>query len=158
MVQVRAVEDGDRVWISAETERLWGAEYVISRGRKHFPASLPGFVAVEGARRVGLVTYEISGDQCEIVTLDATTKWQGVGTKLIEAVMGMAKAAGLRRVWLITTNDNLDAIRFYQRRGFTIAAVHVNALEESRRMKPSIPTVGEFGIAIRDEVEFERFV
>ena len=63
-----------------------------------------------------------------------------------------------RRAWLITTNDNLDAIRFYQRRGFTIATVHAGAIEQSRTIKPSIPLVGSYGIPIRDEIEFEMLL
>ena len=63
---------------------------------------------------------------------------------------------GWKRVWLITTNDNLDAIRFYQRRGFMISAIYKNALEFSRKLKPSIPTIGRYGIYMRDEIEFEK--
>lgn len=55
----------------------------------------------------------------------------------------------------MTTNDNLDALRFYQRRGWRLVAVHPDPLEESRRLKPSIPTVGLFGIPRRDELELE---
>lgn len=158
MVQVRPVNDHDAVWITQLTTKLWGAEFVISRAKKHFPARLAGFVAEDNGEHVGLVTYEVTGDQCEIVTLDAIRQWQGVGTELIEAVVEAAGKAGCRRVWLITTNDNLGAIRFYQRRGFRISAVYVNALSESRKLKPSIPLVGDFGIEIRDEIEFEREV
>ena len=77
---------------------------------------------------------------------------------LLHGVCQEARARGCSRVWFITTNDNVDAIRFYQRRGFTIAAVHVNALAESRRLKPSIALVGNYGIPIRDEIEFEMML
>jgi len=62
---------------------------------------------------------------------------------------------GCRRVWLITSNDNLDALRFYQRRGLRLVAVHRGAIDEARRVKPSIPATGEYGIPVRDEIELE---
>jgi len=79
----------------------------------------------------------------------------GSGTALMEAVAAAARDAGCRRVWLITTNDNLRALRFYQRRGFRLAALHRDALDRSRELKPSIPDVGLDGIPLRDELELE---
>ncbi|MBK9123270.1 MAG: GNAT family N-acetyltransferase, partial [Chloroflexi bacterium] len=62
---------------------------------------------------------------------------------------------GIHRLWLITTNDNLDALRFYQKRGWHLVAVHRDALNESRRLKPQIPIIGMDGIPLRDEIELE---
>ena len=158
IVSIHAANDADRPWM-LEVIRGWGADFVVTRGRKAYAAELPAFVAVDGdGEKIGLLTYEIIGDQCEVVTLDAFTKFSGVGTALMSHVTDAARSAGCLRVWLITTNDNLDAIRFYQKRGFTIAAVHVNAIAHSRTLKPSIPLIGNHGIPIRDEVEFEMGV
>jgi N-acetylglutamate synthase-like GNAT family acetyltransferase len=74
---------------------------------------------------------------------------------LIEAVAAAARASGCRRVWLITTNDNLTALAFYQKRGFVLTALHPNAVAASRKLKPEIPLVAENGIPIRDELELE---
>jgi hypothetical protein len=63
---------------------------------------------------------------------------------------------GVRELWLTATNDNLDALRFHQRRGFRLVAVRAGAMEEARRLKPSIPLVGEFGIGIRDHLRLLR--
>jgi len=152
---VRAITESDHAWV-LEIIRGWGADFIVSRGRKIYAADLPGFLAEDDdGRKVGLLTCEIIGGHCEVVTLDAFVKFAGIGTALMERAIETARASGCRRVWLITTNDNLDAIRFYQRRGFTIAAVHVNALERSRKLKPSIPEIGLHGIPLRDEIEFE---
>ena len=70
--------------------------------------------------------------------------------------MRAARAGQCTRLWLITTNDNLRALRFYQRRGFRLAALHRDALETSRRLKPSISEIGFHGIPLRDELELER--
>jgi ribosomal protein S18 acetylase RimI-like enzyme len=77
---------------------------------------------------------------------------------LIEAVVGAARSAGCRRVWLITTNDNLTALAFYQKRGFVLTALHPNAIAESRKLKPEIPLVAENSIPIRDELELELWL
>ena len=136
--------------------RGWGAEFVVSRGRKVFPQELPGLLAEsDDGRKIGLITWEIIRNQCEIVTLDAFEKYCGIGTALIEEVSEIAVQSQCVRLWLITTNDNIDAIRFYQRRGFSIAAVHTNALKQSRKIKPSIPRIGQYGIPLRDEIELE---
>ena len=153
---VRPVAPGDEAWVRGAIRARWGGETVVSRGAVWEPARLPGFVAEESGRPVGLITYREAGDECEIVTIDALIPRAGVGTILIEAVVAAARAAGRTRVWLITTNDNLDALRFYQRRGFTLAALHRGAVAGSRRLKPTIPEVGAHGIPIRDELELER--
>jgi ribosomal protein S18 acetylase RimI-like enzyme len=104
---------------------------------------------------VGLLTYDVRGGELEVVTVDALERGGGTGTLLVEAAVARARELGLRRVWLITTNDNLDALRFYQRRGFRLAALYPNAIEAARRIKPAIPEVGAYGIPIRDELELE---
>jgi GNAT superfamily N-acetyltransferase len=132
-----------------------GATEVVSRGRVHDASALPALVCeVEGSLG-GLATYEVRGDECELVTIDAFVSGRGVGTALIGAVADEARRRACRRLWLVTTNDNLSALRFYQRRGMRIVAVHPGAVDAARRLKPSIPLVGQDGIAIRDERELE---
>jgi ribosomal protein S18 acetylase RimI-like enzyme len=121
----------------------------------YHPYTLPGFVAIRSQEIVGLLTYHLEGTQCEVVTIDSLRSGLGVGTALIEAVKQTAQQAGCERLWLITPNDNLNALRFYQKRGFALVAVHRNALERSRQLKPQIPLIGEHGIPLRDEIELE---
>ncbi|HUV30893.1 MAG TPA: GNAT family N-acetyltransferase [Acidobacteriota bacterium] len=156
--KIRPVTKDDRPWV-LEVVRGWGADFIVTRGRIVYPSEIPGFIAESSdGRKSGLVTYEIFDDQWEIVTLDALTRRSGIGTALTTRVREAAVAAGCKRLWLITTNDNLDAIRFYQRRGFTIAAVHLNALAHSRELKPAIAEIGLYGIPLRDEIEFEMLL
>ena len=151
---VRPLGEGDREWVRETLRELWG-ETVVSRGAVHDPTALPGFVAEEGGDRVGLLTYRVDGADCEVVTIDAFPEGAGAGTALLDAAARAARDAGCGRVWLITTNDNLRALRFYQRRGFRLVAVHPDALERSRELKPSIPEIGLDGIPLRDELELE---
>ena len=131
----------------------WGSPQVVSRGRVHTADALPGLIAEFEAQRVGLLTYQLEGDGCEVVSLNSLLEKRGVATALLEAVTEVAAQAGCRRVWLVTTNDNLPALRFYQKLGFRLVAVHRDAVEKSRELKPEIPFVGMDGIPIRDEVE-----
>ena len=151
---VRPFREGDREWVRETLRELWG-ETVVSRGVVHNPTTLPGFVAEEGGERVGLLTYRVDGADCEVVTIDAFPEGVGAGTALLDAAARAARDVGCGRVWLITTNDNLRALRFYQRRGFRLVAVHPDALERSRELKPSIPEIGFDGIPLRDELELE---
>jgi GNAT superfamily N-acetyltransferase len=129
---------------------------VVSRGQVHRPETLPGFVARKEGQPVGLITYRLQGGEGEIVTIDSLAENQGIGTALVEAVRQAAKAAGCTRLWLITTNDNLEALRFYQKRGFTLVRVHPQAVDDlSRPLKPEIPRLGRHGLPIRDELELE---
>ena len=153
---IRAVGEEERRWIDSLQERLFAGDIVVSRGRVHRPRELAGFVAVTGGERVGLATFDIHGAQCELVTLDALRQWRGIGTALLGAVEERARAAGCTRLWLISTNDNVAALRFYQRRGFALVAVHRNAIFESRKIKPTIPAVGHFAIPITDEIELDK--
>jgi GNAT superfamily N-acetyltransferase len=153
-VTVRPLGETDREWARAKLHDLWG-DVVVSRGATHDATRLPGFVAEEHGHPVGLLTYRVDGADCEVVTIDAFPKGSGAGTALIAAAVDAARVAGCSRVWLITTNDNLRALRFYQRRGFRLAALHRDALDRSRELKPSIPEIGLDGIPLRDELELE---
>ena len=154
-MNVRPLDDAEREWVRRTLEELWSDGIVVSRGTVHEPSTLRGFVAEADGKPVGLLTYRIEAGECEVVTIDAFPEGAGAGTAMLEAVAVVAREEGCRRVWLITTNDNLRALRFYQRRGFHLVAVHPNALARSRELKPSIPEIGLDGIPLRDELELE---
>jgi DNA-3-methyladenine glycosylase I len=152
---IRPLSTADRDWARQVLTARWRAPRIVTRGRVHQADELPGFVAGGPDDLAGLITYRIDGGQCEVVSLDSLVEGRGVGGALLAAVTDAARAAGCRRVWLVTTNDNLRALRFYQKRGLVLVAVHRNALEQSRRLKPEIPLLGEDGIPLRDELELE---
>jgi GNAT superfamily N-acetyltransferase len=146
---------GDREWAAELLAREWGSTVVVSRGRVHDAAGLPGLVAHIGVDRVGLVTWSARGADCEVVTLNSVVERRGVGRALLAGVAQEAAALGCRRLWLVTTNDNLHALRFYQRLGWDLVALHRGAVDEARLLKPEIPNVGLDGIALRHELELE---
>lgn len=150
---IRPVAPADRDRIAALVCDHWGASTVVVHGTVYAPADLPGFVALVGDEIAGLVTYHMADGACEVVTLDSLREGQGIGTALLEAVAQVARQAGCQRVWLITTNDNLPALGFYQRRGFRLVAVHPGAVDAARALKPQIPLTGHANIPIHDELE-----
>lgn len=158
-LSIRAITEPDFHVVEETWLREWGDRFVVTRGRAVYPQQCFGFVAKDDTgRQVGLITYQITEQECEVITLDTMLRFSGVGTQLMAEVENVARVSGCRRIWLITTNDNIDAIRFYQRRGYLISSIHLNALEVSRRLKPSIPAIGNYGIPIRDEIEFEKWL
>jgi len=142
-------------WAVTLWRRHFASTRVVSRGRLYDARTLSGFVALLDGQPVGVATWRFENDECELVTIDSVIEGIGAGTILIEAVRRTAESAGCSRLWLVTTNDNTPALRFYQRRGFQLVALHRNALDVSRQLKPEIPLVGLNGIPLRDEIELE---
>lgn len=153
--EIRPLEPEDRAWANGVLVRHWGSTALFTRGRVYAGERLAGFVAWRGGDRVGLVTYAVDNAECEITSLNSLVQEQGIGTALIESVRQVAESNGCDRLCLITTNDNLHALGFYQKRGFQFAALHRGAVDESRKHKPEIPISGKNGIPIRDELELE---
>ncbi|MCB9449878.1 MAG: GNAT family N-acetyltransferase [Anaerolineaceae bacterium] len=154
-IAIHSLDSAYRAWAETFITQHWGSLRQVSRGKLYDVLDYPGLVGLADGQPVGIVIYHVEGEACEILLLHSAAEGQGVGSALVDAVKERAVGAGCSRLWLITTNDNLHAIRWYQRRGFTIAAVHVNALAESRKLKPEIPLIGFEGIPLRDEIEFE---
>ena len=116
---------------------------------------LDGVLTYENGKIIGLGLYYIKENNCEIVLLETFIQNKGIGTQIIEKIREIAKTKNCKRIWLITTNDNIDAIKFYQRKGFNIGSFYKNAIDKSRELKPEIPIIGNYDISIRDEIEFE---
>jgi DNA-3-methyladenine glycosylase I len=155
-MEITRLDDSDVAWVRERTELLFRGKFLVSGDVVHDPTELPGFVARQDGERIGLVTYHVTDDACEVVTIDALCQYMGVGTALLEAVEAAARTQGCQNLWLITTNDNLDALRFFQRRGFVIREVRVHSMPKIRALKPGIPETGAYGIPVRDEIELER--
>jgi len=154
-ISIKPLKQNDKEWVKTLLEKSWGSIEIVTRGKITNAAELPGFKAVISGRDIGLVTYKMHDSDCEIVTLDSIVENKGIGNKLIKEVIKKAKENRCGRIFLITTNDNMKALRFYQKRGFILAILFPNALAESRKLKPKIPKIGIDGIPLRDEIELE---
>lgn len=149
---IRRLSRDDRPHLKDFWTLQWGGAEMIVRGEVVHCDQVDGFVY---GNWEGLITFRMRDDGCEITSLNSLCPGRGIGRGLVEAVIHEAKSSGCRRVFLVTTNDNLHALGFYQRRGFELVAIHRAALAESRRLKPSIPLIGANNIPLRDEIEME---
>jgi len=153
---IAPVQAQDRDWVKQVVTEQWASSIVVTRGQVHRPARLSGFVCWKGEERVGLVTFRIEKHKCEIITLNSFTKRESIATELLQAVEKAALKFDCHRLWVTTTNDNLDALSFYRKLGFRITKVHTDALKMSRKLKPEIPMTGLYEIPLRDEIELEK--
>lgn len=147
---IRPAGAADGGWIGKFLCERWRATTVAVHGEVIDAARLPALIA-EPQR--GLATYRRLGGDAELVTLDAKPAGIGTGTALLEALATRLRAEGCGRLWLTMTNGNLSALQFYLRRGFRISRVRAGGVDAARRLKPSIPMVGEHGIPIHDELD-----
>ena len=145
----------DLPWAEELVGEAFAGRVQARRGELVDVLDLPGFVVERDGELVGLLTYRWHDDGCELASIVVREEHRGVGTELVEALI--REVDGRARIWLVTTNDNLDALRFYQRRGFRLAELRPGAIDEARRtLKPEISETGGYGIPIRDELELER--
>lgn len=155
-VRVRDFVTADREWAERLVKACPGGTAVGSGPNELVDAlSLEGLVAESGGRPIGLATVRETPDGgMELVTLHTEPPGRGAGTALLETAWQVAAASGHRRLWLLTANDNLDAIHFYLRRGMRVAAVHEGAVELQLLTDPSADTLG--GVAFPRIEDLDR--
>jgi len=154
-LKIRPVAAEDGPWLSRVVSEAFASPRIVSRGVLHIATDLPGFLAEKDGRPIGLLLYAIAAHECEIVVLLSLQERTGLATHLLARAEQVAREAGCRRLWLVTTNDNLPAVAFYEARGWRQVAVHRGAVAEARRLKPEIPEFGTNGLPKEDEIEFE---
>jgi ribosomal protein S18 acetylase RimI-like enzyme len=155
-VEVRGADDEEELRrLSRRVRSTWG-EAVVRRGELVDPADGELIGAYVDREIIGVATYAIRGRECEVVAIEAYQQRQGIATALMDEIRARAAAAGCRRLWLVTTNDNVPAIGFYQRWGMDLAELRRDAVTDARaRLKPEIPETGFEDIPVRHELEFE---
>jgi ribosomal protein S18 acetylase RimI-like enzyme len=155
-MNVRPVTPADRERIAELVTAAFGSVRVVSHGELIEDASLlDGFAVEHDGRPVGCALLNVIDGRAELVVLATTYRGAGAGTTLLEAVVERARAEGWTRLWLITSNDNTDAIRLYQRAGWDWVDFRRDGITRGRTIKPEIPETGNHGIPLRHEIEFE---
>jgi ribosomal protein S18 acetylase RimI-like enzyme len=157
---IRPIEPRDLDEVRAELQTHWHSHDIWSLGRCHHADALPGYIAEKDGAFAGLITLHLDQGnwQCEVVTLSSRRAARGTGAALLAAAEQYAREHGCRRIYLTTTNDNTNAMRFYQRQGWRVAHLHAGIVDRVRTLVPDMPLAGFDGIQIRDEIEFERWL
>ncbi|HEY8490899.1 MAG TPA: GNAT family N-acetyltransferase [Dehalococcoidia bacterium] len=137
--------------IARDWEQFTGGPPVVGVLRRYQPEDVESLALRDGeGRMAGLVTWWVQGDRAEIVSLHAATPGQGTGTALMDAAEAALRRRGVRQAVLVTSNDNLAALRFYVRRGYRLVRVHLDAMDAVRALKPAVPLTGRDGAPLRD--------
>jgi len=155
-VTIRPIEENDREAVRKLLTDRWAGPEILLDDEMVDASKLPGFLALSDGEMVGLVTLIKRPDEWEILTLDSLSRWGGTGTLLLNAVIEQARDSGIPRLFVRTSNDNLDAFRFYQRRGFRLERIVQGVIDKERELKPDLPLRGDYGIEIHDEVLLAR--
>ncbi|WP_312699011.1 GNAT family N-acetyltransferase [Sedimentibacter sp.] len=150
------INEDNREQVNNFLMEYWYSTDMVLRGAIVDMTKISGIIVYDDKDKIiGLLTYIITDGVCELISLDSIEEGKGIGTLLIEQLIQIAKVHNCRKIILITTNDNVSAIRFYQKKGFDMIRVYFNALETSRKLKPAIPLVGDNEIPLKHEIEFE---
>jgi ribosomal protein S18 acetylase RimI-like enzyme len=155
-LMIRAYAAGaDEAWATELLRDGLGGRLQARRGELVDVLAGDGLIAELDGRPVGLLTFRSDGPTAiELAALVVTEPGRGVGSALVAAFLDEARLRGAARVWVVTTNDNLDALRLYQRSGFRLVALRAGAVDRARaELKPSIGEIADNGIPIRDELE-----
>lgn len=150
------MDEAYRSLVVRDVEEEWVSPLVVTRGQVYDTWHCPGLIAVDEGKLIGYLLYLPKSEEWEILVLHALEKNRGIGTALIDALSEKVKKTGGKKLSVVTTNDNIPAIRFYQRRGFSLGEVGFNALEETRKIKPNVPEIGLEGIRLSHELVFFR--
>lgn len=159
---IRSIEPADWGWILSEAQPIGGAQ-VVSQGALHTLNEHGGFIAEAGGVPTGFAIYRVETDSssAELLAIRSLTQWQGIGSALMSHTENYLARQGVRTIWLCTTNDNVDALRFYQQRGFRLSRLVVDAFTEVRRLK-GLPLegviTGSYGIPICDEIVLTKSI
>jgi GNAT superfamily N-acetyltransferase len=145
----------DRAFLDELLRLRWSGGALMLRGKIVHPKDVEALAAYHDGRLAGVATWRLEGPVIYLATLNNISEQRGVGVALLEAMMKLGRQKGSALMRVIVTNDNLNALGFYQRRGFRIVAVHPGAIDTIRTLLPNIPTMGANRIPIRDEIELE---
>lgn len=154
-ITIRPTGPRDEAYVRAQVAEHWGEGELHSLGRWFDPSSLPGFIAEIDGQPAGHISLQHDERETEVVTLSASSASAGVGSMLLDVAEDLARAHGHQRIYLTATNDAMQTLQFYQRRGWRISGVNVGGMDAARAKKPSIPRMGLHGVPLRDEIIFE---
>jgi ribosomal protein S18 acetylase RimI-like enzyme len=159
MSSLRPITENDREWMRSLWMKWWSAPFVVSKdGKIHHVDDMAGFIALKEGKPIGLITYTIVNTECEITSLISLLERVGIGTRLLQRLEVEAQKKGCRRIWVITTNDNVNALGWYQKRGYRLSALYRGAMNTVRQLKLELALQGLNDIPLQDMIELEKIL
>jgi ribosomal protein S18 acetylase RimI-like enzyme len=131
---------------------FWGETEVDCFERKYDVLECPAFLVCDGGAAVGQASYAVEEEWNAVVLVMLNIlpdhQRRGGGGMLLDAVRAEARRRGLKRLLIVTSNDDLPALALYQRYGFCITGILPGRIAADHG--------GEFpglaGIPVRDEI------
>ena len=117
---------------------------------------MAGFIAETQGKPIDLITYTIIDAEYEITSLISLIEGKSIGTKLVQKLEDQVHVQRCRRIWVITTNDNLHALDWYQKQGYRLVIVYRDAMSQVRQLKPELALMVRDDIPLRDMIELEK--
>ena len=135
--------------------KRWLSLRMILRGKIVDLKNIDGFYIEDKNNIIAVITYRIVGFSLEIISLDSVYENKRIGSLLINKIKAFANECNLKNIIVITRNDNLRALGFYQKKGFILNKVFFDSIKQACKLKPEIPIKNKNGILIRDEIELK---
>lgn len=154
-MQIQPITEQDIPWLTDFFVEHWGSNFIIVHQGQFSVNALEGLTAKQEDQLLGVITFTIAVNTCEIVTINSLSQRKGVGTALLAELIKTARQRGCSKIILTTTNDNMPALEFFQKRGFHLTDIRPGAVDEARFIKPEIPFMGVHDIPIHDELDLE---
>jgi GNAT superfamily N-acetyltransferase len=130
--QVRRAEGlADREFVSRHLDELFGETEFIEFGRWYRVDEMEQLVAVTGqGTHIGLAVYALESGEPSLMTLltinvHRSYLRRGVASALLDKVVAIATEAGVSRIRVPISNDDLLSYVFYHQRGFRLSGIDV---------------------------------
>lgn len=157
---IRPIADKDHETVATQIRNEWTTTrlgYIDHIIESH---GLPGFVAEIDGKFVGALTWRIYENCLQVVTVISDKEGLGIGSALLKEAEEEAKRQGIPRVLISTENSYIDALSFYQKRGYLLHRVHINVMGYLNGIRgwSAIPKIDTNGIPIRDQIDLIKKV
>lgn len=139
-------------------QKNWGNTSMVYNRELYNLESLDYIEEYHDSSFGGIITFFEKDHSIHIVSLDTVMSNQGIGTSLLNSLTELAVKRHKSAIYVETTNDNCDAIRFYQTHDFDIYDLQLNEVAIQRKLKPSIPLIGCYNIPIKHIIKFVKYL
>lgn len=134
----------------------WGSHSMMIDLHVYDVAEIDALGLFDGSgKTAALASWTVRGDSAYLCALHSLKPGEGVAIQMLDAVIFAARKAGAKKLKAMLTNDNMPGMIFYQRRGFRLSGLYLEAIDHYRSVVPDIIKTGYKDIPIHDAIELE---